>query len=250
MSLDKIQDENVRRLAQTLRTSGMAASDSEAIRMAQEMASTSGRVQQGYNDYEKKRGIQDESAQKPSFQTFEESSQKFSANVSTDSNDDSFENRFKATEQESESINLGTKNLYEQQKDVVNSGYEEVFDEEKTLNELMAEDSEHIYALQSDSLKDESSSESEGVIESDSMESSSQADLSENSLSEPDSVSSIDLDFDSESNSASEQFKDEDFEVDETVEIENKKKSEEERKKEYQKMAESKIDLSEVFKFK
>ena len=44
-SINKVRDEKVRTLAKTLRQSGLAASDSEAIRMAEGMTSTESRIQ-------------------------------------------------------------------------------------------------------------------------------------------------------------------------------------------------------------
>ena len=45
-SINKVRDEKVRTLAKTLRQSGLAASDSEAIRMAEGMTSTESRIQE------------------------------------------------------------------------------------------------------------------------------------------------------------------------------------------------------------
>lgn len=42
--INKIQDERLRNLAQTLRASGLAASDSEAIRMAESMTKTESKI--------------------------------------------------------------------------------------------------------------------------------------------------------------------------------------------------------------
>lgn len=42
--INKLQDERIRKLAQTLRDSGLAASDSEAIRMAEGMAKTEAKI--------------------------------------------------------------------------------------------------------------------------------------------------------------------------------------------------------------
>ena len=49
-SINDIQDDKVRQLATTLRQSGLAASDTEAIRMAMSMTSTNSRVQQTFDD--------------------------------------------------------------------------------------------------------------------------------------------------------------------------------------------------------
>lgn len=50
--INKLQDERLRNLAQTLRNSGLAASDSEAIRMAESMTKTESRVGNQFNTKE------------------------------------------------------------------------------------------------------------------------------------------------------------------------------------------------------
>ena len=52
--LNKIKDESVRRLAETLRSSGLAASDGEAIRMAENMSRTGGKVSQNFEEKKEK----------------------------------------------------------------------------------------------------------------------------------------------------------------------------------------------------
>lgn len=49
-SIRSIQDESVRKLAETLKQSGLAASETEAIRMASSMTNTNSKVQQTFED--------------------------------------------------------------------------------------------------------------------------------------------------------------------------------------------------------
>lgn len=48
--IDQLNDEKVRELARTLRSSGLAASETEAVRMAQSMTRTNSKVNQNFED--------------------------------------------------------------------------------------------------------------------------------------------------------------------------------------------------------
>ncbi len=294
MSFDSIRDEDVKRLAQTLRSSGMAGSDTEAIAMAESMVATSGKVQKGYSDYEKTKGkgASDENrpvAEKKAEVVEDDERGAAVPNPEHDSEPEVGSEPGAEVKSEPEAINLDAKNLYEQQKDVVKSSYKEEFDEEKTLNELMTEDASKVYGEQFELHENEQaddSDEAKGNISHD-VPPDNAADEVKGNIShdvpsgQESYVDSLDLDQPEELNSqpekqekqelpesssspssvaenaessdssqkAPEQFKDDDFEVEETKEVESEEKDDEDRKKEIDDMAESKVDLSEVFKF-
>lgn len=54
MNIDDLKDETIRTLAQTLKTSGLAASESEAIRMATNMAQTNKKANTTFNERKEK----------------------------------------------------------------------------------------------------------------------------------------------------------------------------------------------------
>ena len=63
-AIDKVLDDKVRKLANTLRSSGLAASDTEAIRMAKSMTNTESKVTRKESEFGKKDDSQDEMVQR------------------------------------------------------------------------------------------------------------------------------------------------------------------------------------------
>ncbi|MBC8495111.1 hypothetical protein H8D36_03090 [archaeon] len=224
MTFENIKDEKIRTLASTLRSSGMASSDSEALRMAQEMSATVDKVQRSYDEQESGSlesldtdAIVERVAEKPveaEPASAEPAPEPFNGKVNED--------------------------VLKSQEALIKSSYNGV-DSEKTVAELMGEDAGRIYAesakeeIQEVSVESEPEFEAQSTYEESKLDSKSDVDDITNQP-EPSPVSET-------------QLADDGYEVDETIEIKSEKKSEEDREEEAEKMAESKIDLSDVFNF-
>lgn len=224
MTFENIKDEKIRTLASTLRCSGMASSDSEALRMAQEMSATADKVQRSYDKQESGTlesldpdAIVERVAKEPveaEPASAEPAPESFNRNINED--------------------------VLKSQEALIKSSYSGM-DSEKTVAELMDEDASRIYAESAKEEIQEVSVESEPEFEAQSTYEESELDSKSDLDDAADQLESYSV---SETESV-----DDGYEVDETVEIESEKKSEEEREEEAEKMAESKIDLSDVFNF-
>ncbi|MFC2134085.1 hypothetical protein ACFLTH_05660 [Bacteroidota bacterium] len=250
MSLDMVKDESVRKLAETLRANGLAASDTEAIRMAEEMSSTAKKIQRSYDE-------QDEKPEVKPTSTSEVVSRVENEKQHFDSDD---------SDLTPTTANIDSDKIFEEQKEQLDSSYGSEIDTSKTVDELMDEDAEQVYSESADVPDDEPvqseqqfnaepetqevSIEQEPSVEPDPayepedqeeyvIEQEPEATTRKNTFSESQQ----------ESTHESESQEDDGYEVDKTVEIPVEEKSEEERKKEADKMAESKVDLNDVFNF-
>jgi len=132
MAFENIKDEQVRKLATTLRTSGLAASDTEAVRMAEEMSMTSRKVQKSYEDQD----LRDNFASKKKYDV--EAPKTISIPDGAESED-----------------------IFKQQEAVIDSSYKEVLNPNKTVNELMGETNQPLQMSDSDFQKEVFSSDEE-----------------------------------------------------------------------------------------
>ncbi|MBU1202214.1 MAG: hypothetical protein KJ583_04740 [Nanoarchaeota archaeon] len=179
MVFENIKDEQVRKLAVTLRTCGMASSDSEAVRMAEEMSFTSRKVQKAYDDQDRTDGFVEKAKE----------------NVDLPVDIPGLEE---------------SGNVVKEQEVFIDSSYKGVFDSNKTVKELMAEEGEE--------------------------------DLASNSVDESKKDGALE--------SGSDEVVDEELGVEpEKGGLEIKEVDDKKRRRGADDMAESKIDLSDVFNF-
>jgi len=226
MNIESVQDEQVRNMAKTLKASGFALSDTEAIRMAEEMTATSKKVQQSYDQ----QGNNEE----------KENSESTPTTDFTKADD-----------------------LYKEQEDLINSSnrnYGGVLDSNKPIGELLNEEKKHpetSFNVNSSSREtmDFDKSETQEREELNSMYSTQ-----DNFDSEPEVKSDVEPGSESESGAESESKAEAELEESENQSEESAEKSEEQKdefgqgetgqpKPGAEKMPESTIDLGEVFKF-
>lgn len=212
MAFDNIKDASVRKLAETLRESGLASSDTQAISMAEDMSSTAKKVQKDYDEQDAEYEVTLTSTKE-----IVERVEKQDIELAPDKEDSNLRETTIPSEKE-------TEDLYKEQEAVIKSSYgsgyssQSATDNIEESTEINVDDFSH---AEPESQKPISQSEAPTVEEPAKQEVSS--------------VSSHETG--------------DGYEVDKTVELEPEKKSEEERDEDVESMAESKIDLSDVFSF-
>ena len=211
MVFENVKDDRVKKLAETLRSNGLAASETEAIRMAEGMTSTEAKIQKSY----------DEQHAEPDKSTATE--EVVSRVVPEEP---------KPVEEESQDVpgSFDKGEIFKKQEGLINDSFSRDLNSDKSVKELVDEDANRVYSESAEKEVDEdiSISEPEEV----------QTPVEE-VQPEPEQVTTTEP--------SQEKPSDDGFEVDKTVEIQSEQKSEEERKKEIESMAESKVDLGDVF---
>ncbi|MFH1769961.1 MAG: hypothetical protein ABH828_00200 [archaeon] len=229
MAFENVKDTKIKTLAETLRKNGLAASDTEAIRMAEEMSGTADRVQQSYENQNVRSNTSTTETRKVVSQIKDEKEVIPEPVVEEPAAEEPEES---ATEE------VASNDVYEAQKETIQSSYGADFDSSKTVQELMDEDAKSVYG--DEEVEDDITiveSEEEAIDEELSRPVQEPEQMTEKQTSEV------------EEDQQPEMFSDDDFETETTKEIKTEKKSEEERKKARDAMAESQIDLSDVFNF-
>ncbi|MBU0471988.1 MAG: hypothetical protein KKF89_02420 [Nanoarchaeota archaeon] len=138
MGFESIKDERTRRLAETLKSSGMACSESEAIRMAEEMSFTANKIQKSFDNQDNKESVDSTNVDEV---------------VSKISKDESVK-KFKDEDVVPEKLDvesLDSESLYKAQESVIKSSFGVDLNSYKTVKELMDEDAEDIYSVADDS---------------------------------------------------------------------------------------------------
>jgi hypothetical protein len=142
MNIESIRDEKVKKLAETLRSSGLAASDSEAIRMATDMSSTADKVQTSYN------------SQKSSYQEPDTSSTTQDKDVFEKATSVKQEFNTEDSELTPTTSNIDVDKIFGAQKDIIDSSYGS-----KTVSEMAGQsDGGNVDSQTSDSLSSKQSS--------------------------------------------------------------------------------------------
>ncbi|MFH1590103.1 MAG: hypothetical protein ABIB43_06050 [archaeon] len=250
---ENIQDARVKQLAETLRKNGLAASDTEAVRMATEMTETAGKVQRSYDEQGSKPETNSTNVERAKKEVVEEEIKVESpvkpehaeetpseVPIESEHTEETPSEVLIESEQPAPQVpdpsKVNVEEVYKQQEAVIKSSFDQGLDADKTVNELMAEDADRVYGSAADPVDELVISDSEEpVIESEpeqpaKPEVESEVEITPESKPEPEVV-------------------DDGYEVDETREIRSEKKSEEERRKSAESMIESQVDLSETFNF-
>ncbi|NQU98851.1 hypothetical protein HQ533_05260 [Candidatus Woesearchaeota archaeon] len=140
MAFEDVKDARIKKLAETLRQSGMASSDTEAIRMAEEMSSTESKVQKSF-DYQHdeaastdlkdatSRVVKEEEVEEPKpLPKTEESPE-----IAEEDKPGSLPGQFDQEE------------VFKEQEDVIKSSFGGDVDPDASVKDLMKEDAEEVY---------------------------------------------------------------------------------------------------------
>ncbi len=227
MTIESERDEQIKNLAKTLRASGMASSDSQALEMARSMISTSKKVQEGYNgqpnnedkgyDIETAKARHEEAMPNPDSGSFE-------------------------------SGKIDGQKLYEQQQDIISSSNNSsnnsaVLNSDKPIADLVSDDS----VVSDEGSLNLDSEPVETVVEPEPIHYEAEPEPESEVVSEPDSCEPEACE--SETKSECESCDSESSESEEKSESESDQEEGGQPKPGAEKMPESTIDLGEVFKF-
>lgn len=236
MAFENVKDAKIKTLAETLRNNGLAVSDTEAIRMAEEISGTADKVQQSYEN----QGSEPDSGTTETEKVVSVEAEK----------EEEKPEELVAEEAQSNDV-------YKAKKETMQSSHGGDFDSKKTVQELMDEDAKSVY--ENEETGEESSPEvqleteqpEDDITITESEEEAVEEELSQ-PISEPEHTKEKSSEVQQEAPSPEpetvpEQSSDDDFETETTKKIESEEKSEEERKKVRDAMPESQIDLSDTF---
>lgn len=233
MAFENIKDDSVRKLAETLRSSGLAASDTEAVRMAEEMSSTAKKVQRPYDEQEEKSETDSTQPEKIVERVASESTPE--SEVTPDPEpvveSKSESEPYQPVPEVPDPEKVDVKEVYKQQEEVINSSFDQGISPDKTVSELMAEDAGEIYSKSDDQVSEPEPEQSEPVVEN------------EITISDPEDTTV------SEQPVVPELTPEEKADGPELDESQEEKESEEDKKKEVESTPELSVDLSETFNF-
>lgn len=251
MGFESVKDEKVRKLAETLKSTGIVASEMEAINMAKDMSSTVDKVQKGYDGVEDEESKEQSGTQgaaadpKQQFnipgsqpkKTSEETTvpkqeENSAGNISQPSQTSQSEGSEHSEHNAFNTSKDQAKDVFKQQEDLLKSSYKEDLDTTKTVEELMDEDAGKVYAGSRDKVNVSKPETTVSAGASEEKETKPSTNVEEQALADTQT-------------SQPEQAEDDDSDDSDS----DDEMSEEERKKKIDDMPESKIDLSDTFNF-